>query len=139
MYSRPHPSFKKQIYLSLFFLGEVRLYSVYTFLEAHTELKCVKVSIFYYRRPPAKFWDITLAARKNKFVLVVGLRRINILRVPSNGVHLYIKNSKLFDVKMALRPSTRFRLFKRNSFYALSVISRFVKSRDLFHLIDGFR
>ena len=81
-----------------------------------------------------------LAVRKNKFVLVVELRRINIWRVPSNGVHLYIKNSKNFDVKMALRPfSTRFRLFKRNSFYALSVTSRLVKSRDLFYLIDGFR
>ena len=57
---------------------------------------------------------------------------MNILRVPSNRVHLYIKNSKLFDVKMALRPSTRFRLFIRNSFYALSVISIFVKSRNHF-------
>ena len=41
---------------------------------------------------------------------------------------------------MALIPfSTRFRLLKRNSFYALSVINIFVKSRDLFYLIDGFR
>ena len=56
------------------------------------------------------------------------------------GVHLHIKNSKIFDVKMALSPfSTWFRLLTRNSLYAFSVISIFDKSRDLFYLIDGFR
>ena len=56
------------------------------------------------------------------------------------GVHLHIKNSKIFDVEMALSPfSTWFRLLTRNSLYAFSVISIFDKSRDLFYLIDGFR
>ena len=61
-------------------------------------------------------------------------------RVPSNGVHLQIQNWKLCDVKVALRPfSTGFRLLTPNSFYALSVISTFVKSGDLYYLIDSFR
>ena len=98
----------------------------------------LRFGLFIIEDPQQSFEISRLpAARKNKFVLVVELRRINILRVPSNGLHLYIKNSKVFDVKMALRPSTRFRLFMRNSFYALSVISIFVKSRDPFYLIDN--
>ena len=41
----------------------------------------------------------------------------------SNRVHLHIKNSKLLDVKMTLRPfSTRFCLLTRNLFYASSVV-----------------
>ena len=48
------------------------------------------------------------------------------------GTFAHIKNSKRFVVQIALRPFlTRFRLLTRNSFYALSIVSIFVKSRDL--------
>ena len=53
-------------------------------------------------------------------------------RVSSNGVHLHIKNSKLFDVNM-IPP------FNAEFILCISVIGTFDKSRDLFYFIDGFR
>ena len=121
----------------------------------------LRLGIFLIWGPTAEFKDITLAARENKFVSVVKLRRTNIWHVWSNKsviyshviscswlrretcfsnrVHLHIKNSKLLDVKMTLRPfSTRFCFLTRNLFHASSVICIVVKSRDLFYLIYGF-
>ena len=121
----------------------------------------LRLGIFLIWGPTAEFKDITLAARENKFVSVVKLRRANSWHVWSNKsviyshviscswlrretcfsnrVHLHIKNSKLLDVKMTLRPfSTRFCFLTRNLFHASSVICIVVKSRDLFYLIYGF-